>query len=504
MRKIRENSGSVSVRSSGVNLLIGLTFVLFSLFTCSVLVGQEINTENARVGSTTVIVTPSVSIGEIRGILENPSVSVIAFQPGTYDLSGSFPTEHIFTINRSVTLRAAQKSHQPVLNIINTGFDPQIDNTEAGAVLVNAPGDAVEFDNLILNTNRSLDVTATEYFRIDGCEITTTGGPANSAVYLGDYVSNLNGVTGDVIIENSKLVAEPGGWTTFRENFNAGIFASFTPANYQIRNNYLSGNIGAEFLGANDVLVEGNTVRAQKYVNLWVSFGLVVANNPDSSVMIRNNKINMDLPAPVQDPFYLAYLFGFGETNGLGVQHGVAIHVGHLIADLPAYNVSVINNEVEGNASFMIWAYRVNRGQILNNRRNGLNLEWFDYNSQRNPPLVSFDTTVLGTPLLPPLPPYSPNFIGMDFAEYGFVGMIFQKPQWWKVYGLGYVSASEYCLMYSTKVDLIDNGEPMARFFDFNGVLDPTSSVLKVDEVPSTNRIIGTLHKVGHIRTTAP
>ena len=273
-----------------------------------------------------ITVDPSFGIDAIRGLLSDPSVDVIVFSPGTYELSGSFPSNHVFTINRSVTLKALQKESKPALNIINTGFDPQTDNTPAGAIIVNAPGKRVEFENLIINTNRSLDVTASDYLRIDGCDITTAGGPANSAVYLGDYVSEQNEITGHIVIENCRLVAEPGGRTTradgtlIRENFNAGIFAHFARASYRIRNNYLSGNAGVECYGANDTVIEQNTVLARDYINSWVSFGIVVTNNPGTSVTIRNNKITLALPAPVEDPFGLTA--GFGPANGAKARLG--------------------------------------------------------------------------------------------------------------------------------------------------------------------------------------
>jgi hypothetical protein len=443
-----------------------------------------------------ITVDPSFSIDAIRGLLSDPSIDVIVFGPGTYDLSGSFPSDHVFTINRSVTLKALQQESKPALNIINSGFDPQTDNTRAGAIIVNAPGQRVEFENLIINTNRSLDVTASDYLRIDGCDITTTGGPANSAVYLGDYVSEQNEITGDVVIENCSLVAEPGGHTTrtadgtlIRENFNAGIFAHFARANYRIRNNYLSGNAGVECYGANNTLVELNTVLARDYINSWVSFGIVVTNNPGTSVTIRDNKITLALPEPVEDPFGLTS--SFGPANGIGVQHGVAIQAGQLIFDLPAYDVTVMNNEVTGNASFMIWFYRVTNGRIENNRRNNLKLPWFDYNAERNPPLVPFNTTLFG---MPALPPYPAAFVGMDFAEYGLMGMLLGLEGWWRSFALGYAPASEYCLLYSTDVHLLDNETPVARFLDFNGTLD--SSTFQVAEIPSTNKVLVTLRRV--------
>jgi hypothetical protein len=443
-----------------------------------------------------ITVDPSLSIDGLRGFLSDPSVDVIVFRPGIYDLSGSFPSDHVFAVNRSVTLKALQKESKPVLNIINTGFDPRTDNTQAGAIIVNAPGQRVEFENLIINTNRSLDVTGSEYLRIDGCDITTTGGPANSAVYLGDYVSKQNAVTGEVVIENCRLIAEPGGHTTrnadgtlIRENFNAGIFSNFAPAKYRIRNNYLSGNAGVDCYGANDTVVELNTVLAQDYINSWVSFGIVVANNPGTSVVIRDNKINLALPVPVEDPFGLTA--SYGPANGIGVQHGVAIQVGQVIFDLPAYDVTVMNNEVTGNASFMIWAFRVTGGRIQNNRRTNLKLPWFDYNAQRNPPLVPFNTTLLG---MPALPDYPVEFVGMDFAEYGLMGKLIGLEGWWRAFALRYVPACEYCLLYSTDVHLIDNAAPAARFFDFNGTLD--SSTFEVVEIPSTNKVLGTLRRV--------
>jgi hypothetical protein len=447
-----------------------------------------------------ITVDPSFGIDAIRGFLSDPSVDVIVFSPGTYDLSGSFPSDHVFAVSRSVTLKALQKESKPVLNIINSGFNPQTDNTQAGAIIVNAPGKRVEFENLIINTNRSLDVTASDYLRIDGCDITTTGGPANSAVFLGDYVSKQNAVRGDVVIENCRLVAESGGRTTrkaddtlIRENFNAGIFAHFARANFRIRSNYLSGNAGVECYGANDTVIELNTVLARDYINSWVSFGIVVTNNPGTSVIIRDNKINLVLPVPVEDPFGLTA--GFGPGNGIGVQHGVAIQVGQLIFDLPAYDVTVMNNEVTGNASFMIWAYRVTNGRIQNNHRNNLKLPWFDYNAQRKPPLVPFNTTLLQ---MPALPPYPADFVGMDFTEYGLMGMLIGRQNWWGAFALGYVPASEYCLLYSTDVHLLDNETPVARFFDFNGTLD--SSTFQVVEIPSTNIVLGTLRRVLNAR----
>lgn len=444
-------------------------------------------------------------IKAIRDLLSDPTVGVIAFKPGTYNLSGSFPSDHIFTVNRSVTLKALHKNSKPVLNIFNTGFDPQTDNTQAGAILVNADGSRVEFENLIINTNRSLDVIASNYLKIDGCDITTTGGPANSAIYLGDYFSEQNHVTGDVIIENCKLVAEPGGYTTrrpdntlIRENFNAGIFAHFTRANYQVRHNELSGNAGVECCGTNDTVVEHNTIRAQNYINSWVSFGIIVANNPGTSVDIRFNTINMELPAPIEDPFNLAAdpPDGFGPGNGIGVQHGVGIHLGQLIFDLPAYNVTVEHNEVSGNASFMLWAYRVTGGRIQNNPRGNLNLPWFDYNAQRNPRLEPFNTTLLG---MPTLSAYPADFVGMDFTEYGVMGWFLKREGWWKPFILGYVPACEYCLMYSTQVELLDNKEPVARFLDFNGTFDPDT--FEVTKIPSTNKVLGTLKKVKNTTT---
>jgi hypothetical protein len=447
-----------------------------------------------------ITVDPSFGIDAIRGLLSDPTVDVIVFSPGIYDLSGHFPSDHVFTIDRSVTLKALQKESKPALNIINSGFDPQTDNTRAGAIIVNATGERVEFENLIINTNRSLDVIASDYLRIDGCEITTAGGPANSVVYLGDYVSEQNNITGHVFIENCRLVAEPGGHTTrkadgtlIRENFNAGIFAHFARANCQIRNNYVSGNAGIECCGVNDTVVELNTVLAQDYINSWVSFGIVVTNNPGTSVVIRDNKINLALPVPVEDPFGLTDTFG--PANGIGVQHGVAIQVGQLILDLPAYNVTIMNNEVTGDASFMIWLYRVTRGRIQNNRRNNLKLLWFDYNVQRNPPLVPFDTTLLG---MPALPHYPADFVGIDFAEYGLMGMFVGLQDWWRAFTVGYAPASEYCLLYSTDVHLLDNETPVARFIDFNGGLD--SSTFQVVEIPSTNKVLGTLMKVPNVK----
>ena len=453
---------------------------------------------SARVLNQTTV-DPSFGIDAIRGLLGDSSVDVIVFGPGTYDLSGSFPSDHVFSINRSVTLKALQKESKPALNIINRGFDPQTDNTGAGAIIVNAPGKRVEFENLIINTNRSLDVIASDYLRLDGCDITTVGGPANSAVYLGDYVSEQNNITGDVVIENCRLVAEPGGHTTrradgtlIRENFNAGIFAHFARADCRIRNNYLSGNAGVECYGANETVIELNTVLARDYINSWVSFGIVVTNNPGTSVIIRDNKINMALPVPVEDPF--GFNVGLGPANGVGVQHGVAIQVGQLIFDLPAYDVTVMNNEISGNASFMIWAYRVTKGRIQNNHRYNLKLPWFDYNAQRKPQLVPFDTTLLSIPGMPALPPYPADFVGMDFAEYGLMGMLIGRTDWWRAFALGYVPASEYCLLYSTDVHLLDNETPVARFLDFNGTLDP--STFQVVEIPSTNKVLGTLRRV--------
>ena len=205
--------------------------------------------------------------------------------------------------------------------------------------------------------------------------------------------------------------------------------------------------------------------------------------------MIRDNKINLVLPVPVEDPF--GFAAGFGPANGIGVQHGVAIQVGQFIFDLPAYDVIVMNNEVSGNASFMIWAYRVSRGRIQNNRRNNLKLPWFDYNAQRNPPLIPFNTTLFG---MPALRPYPTDFVGMDFAEYGLMGMLIGRQEWWRAFALGYAPASEYCLLYSTDVHLLDNDAPVARLFEFNGTLD--SSTLEVVEIPSTNRVLGTLRRV--------
>ena len=78
--------------------------------------------------------------------------------------------------------------------------------------------------------------------------------------------------------------------------------------------------IAAGIIRCHDTVVEQNRVLARDYINSWVSFGIVVTNNPGTSVTIRDNKITLALPAPVEDPFGLTA--GFGPANGAKARLG--------------------------------------------------------------------------------------------------------------------------------------------------------------------------------------
>ncbi len=378
-------------------------------------VGGFARSARAQTATREVTVDPSWSSDDIRTAIAQ--CDVVKFAPGEYHIT---PLDAFtgFYVNHSVKLMAADANNKPWI-IVDTGGD-------INPFSVIAPGCDVAMENLkfYCSGGWSGNVVTCRSFDMRGCEPVpadpSKGRMAEILMVCFAYYGapcEINQITliGNKFVGNGHVI----------EILPDRFGGPQTPPAVFIHKNICICTTGFLIENYSSLIMTENVFVVTGYLLDFVAAAFVIASDdPASTAIVVNNRVHMDLPAPVEIPWWPGVMqFVFPGTIGCPYH------------DVPAYNVMVNNLTIDGGCPIA--------RAMQTFKANGCIIKNVDYSGA--------------------------NIMGQG-ARYDFSGDALLA--WFitgssDLFAVGIIDAAEYLCLNTASLTLMDNKKPGARVLEW-------------------------------------